>query len=155
MRGATSPRLQLELICARILLPAAYDDEASLLTRLDRLERRSALGDGVPASEMPPIPRPQQMANNSPAQSPRADPQVHSSRVDPQVQSPPARGGDPNSIVQPGQRRGEDERAVVDNSGAESRPGDSASGGPVGAGSAAGDPAGGGSRGTGSAGSPG
>ncbi|WP_234102052.1 DNA polymerase III subunit gamma and tau [Streptomyces venezuelae] len=26
MRGATSPRLQLELICARVLLPAAFDD---------------------------------------------------------------------------------------------------------------------------------
>ncbi|MFF1699231.1 DNA polymerase III subunit gamma and tau [Streptomyces sp. NPDC058257] len=39
MRGATSPRLQLELICARVLLPAAYDDERSLMARLDRLER--------------------------------------------------------------------------------------------------------------------
>ncbi len=26
MRGATSPRLQLELICARVLLPAAYGE---------------------------------------------------------------------------------------------------------------------------------
>ncbi|MFF7500230.1 DNA polymerase III subunit gamma and tau [Streptomyces lavendulae] len=39
MRGATSPRLQLELICARVLLPAAFDDERSLQARLDRLER--------------------------------------------------------------------------------------------------------------------
>ncbi|WP_330174949.1 DNA polymerase III subunit gamma and tau [Streptomyces sp. NBC_01498] len=39
MRGATSPRLQLELICARVLLPAAFDDERSVQTRLDRLER--------------------------------------------------------------------------------------------------------------------
>ncbi|WP_093617235.1 DNA polymerase III subunit gamma and tau [Streptomyces indicus] len=39
MRGATSPRLQLELICARVLLPAAYDDERSMLARIDRLER--------------------------------------------------------------------------------------------------------------------
>ncbi|MFH9757019.1 DNA polymerase III subunit gamma and tau [Streptomyces griseus] len=39
MRGATSPRLQVELICARVLLPAAYDDERSLQARLDRLER--------------------------------------------------------------------------------------------------------------------
>ncbi|TYB49216.1 DNA polymerase III subunit gamma and tau [Actinomadura chibensis] len=44
MRGATSPRLLLELICARILLPAAYEDEASLLARLDRLERQAAQG---------------------------------------------------------------------------------------------------------------
>ncbi|MFE6399400.1 DNA polymerase III subunit gamma and tau [Streptomyces alboflavus] len=39
MRGATSPRLQLELICARVLLPAAFDDERSVMARLDRLER--------------------------------------------------------------------------------------------------------------------
>ncbi|MDQ0812521.1 DNA polymerase-3 subunit gamma/tau [Streptomyces sp. B3I7] len=39
MRGATSPRLQLELICARVLLPAAYGDERSVMARMDRLER--------------------------------------------------------------------------------------------------------------------
>lgn len=39
MRGATSPRLQLELICARVLLPAAYGDERSVMARLDRIER--------------------------------------------------------------------------------------------------------------------
>ncbi|MEV3989558.1 DNA polymerase III subunit gamma and tau [Streptomyces sp. NPDC049837] len=43
MRGATSPRLQLELICARVLLPAAFTDERSLLARLDRLERGSVV----------------------------------------------------------------------------------------------------------------
>ncbi|MEV7683106.1 DNA polymerase III subunit gamma and tau [Streptomyces sp. NPDC088341] len=42
MRGATSPRLQLELICARVLLPAAFDDERSVQARLDRLERGAA-----------------------------------------------------------------------------------------------------------------
>ncbi|WP_458244625.1 DNA polymerase III subunit gamma and tau [Streptomyces sp. MAI_2237] len=39
MRGANSPRLQLELICARVLLPAAYGDERAVMARLDRLER--------------------------------------------------------------------------------------------------------------------
>ncbi|MEV5374571.1 DNA polymerase III subunit gamma and tau [Streptomyces nondiastaticus] len=42
MRGATSPRLQLELICARVLLPAAYDDERSVRARLEKLERGAA-----------------------------------------------------------------------------------------------------------------
>nr|AFD20769.1 DNA polymerase III subunits gamma and tau [Streptomyces rimofaciens] len=42
MRGATSPRLQLELICARVLLPAAFDDERSVRARLERLERGAA-----------------------------------------------------------------------------------------------------------------
>jgi DNA polymerase-3 subunit gamma/tau len=46
MRGATSPRLQLELICARVLLPAAYEDERSLQARLERLERGVSLGAG-------------------------------------------------------------------------------------------------------------
>ncbi|TMQ89737.1 DNA polymerase III subunit gamma and tau [Actinomadura soli] len=46
MRGATSPRLLLELICARILLPAAYEDESSMFARLDRLERQAAQGAG-------------------------------------------------------------------------------------------------------------
>ena len=48
MRGATAPRLQLELICARVLLPAAAGDERSVAARLDRLERRVSLG-GMPA----------------------------------------------------------------------------------------------------------
>ncbi len=49
MRGATSPRLLLELICARVLLPGASDDTASLIVRLERLERRLSLS-GEPAS---------------------------------------------------------------------------------------------------------
>ncbi|MBV7699527.1 DNA polymerase III subunit gamma and tau [Streptomyces sp. TRM70350] len=51
MRGATSPRLQLELICARVLLPAAYGDERSVMARLDRLERgvNFSTGTGTPA----------------------------------------------------------------------------------------------------------
>jgi DNA polymerase-3 subunit gamma/tau len=45
MRGTTSPRLVLELACARVLLPGAASDTAALLARLDRLERRlSATG---------------------------------------------------------------------------------------------------------------
>ncbi|MGX9886615.1 DNA polymerase III subunit gamma and tau [Streptomyces sp. NPDC002276] len=51
MRGATAPRLQLELICARVMLPAAYGDEQSVMARLDRLERgvNFAGGGGAPA----------------------------------------------------------------------------------------------------------
>ncbi|MEV4739464.1 DNA polymerase III subunit gamma and tau [Streptomyces sp. NPDC049555] len=57
MRGATSPRLQLELICARVLLPAAFDDERSVRARLDRLERGmgSAVAAAGPATAMPPV----------------------------------------------------------------------------------------------------
>ncbi|MFB7495988.1 DNA polymerase III subunit gamma and tau [Streptomyces sp. NPDC056161] len=58
MRGATSPRLQLELICARVLLPAAYRDERSVTARLDRLERgvNFSGGGGAPAAGYVPGP---------------------------------------------------------------------------------------------------
>jgi DNA polymerase-3 subunit gamma/tau len=39
MRGATAPRLILELICGRILLPIGDNSEAGLLSRIERLER--------------------------------------------------------------------------------------------------------------------
>ncbi|MFG1971371.1 DNA polymerase III subunit gamma and tau [Nonomuraea fuscirosea] len=43
MRGATSPRLLLELMCARVLLPGAAQGEGALLARLERLERGGAV----------------------------------------------------------------------------------------------------------------
>ncbi len=39
MRGATAPRLILELICGRILLPIGDNSAAGLLSRIERLER--------------------------------------------------------------------------------------------------------------------
>ncbi|WP_126639163.1 DNA polymerase III subunit gamma and tau [Embleya hyalina] len=80
MRGATAPRLQLELICARVLLPAVDSGEQGLQTRLERLERRVSVG-GLPAapagSEPPradaPPPAPaarQQAAAPAPYQAP-------------------------------------------------------------------------------------
>ncbi|KAJ1684644.1 hypothetical protein LUZ63_020399 [Rhynchospora breviuscula] len=48
MRGATAPRLLLELICARVLLPGADHGSEGLAARLDRLERRVSPG-GMPA----------------------------------------------------------------------------------------------------------
>jgi len=61
MRGKTTPRLLLELVCARVLLPAATADDGAVLSRLERLERRLEIG-GVPAaaparpSGPPPVP---------------------------------------------------------------------------------------------------
>ena len=42
MRGATSPRLLLELMCAQVLLPATATGESSVLARLERLEADAA-----------------------------------------------------------------------------------------------------------------
>ena len=40
MRGATAPRLLLEVVCARLLLPSASDTESALLQRVERIETR-------------------------------------------------------------------------------------------------------------------
>ncbi|HEY0119519.1 MAG TPA: DNA polymerase III subunit gamma and tau [Cellulomonas sp.] len=53
MVGATSPRLHLELLMARLLLPAADDGTAGYGARLDRLERGWPAGASV-ASTVPP-----------------------------------------------------------------------------------------------------
>ncbi|MFE6070966.1 DNA polymerase III subunit gamma and tau [Streptomyces sp. NPDC056525] len=90
MRGATSPRLQLELICARVLLPAAFDDERSVQARLDRLERGAATGPapvftpGAPTPAMGYVPGPDAhtpMAPPPPAPAPAPTPMP--------VQAPP------------------------------------------------------------------
>ena len=40
MSGATSPKLQLELMCAKVLVPASDKTEVGSLARIERLERR-------------------------------------------------------------------------------------------------------------------
>ena len=78
MRGATSPRLQLELICAQVLLPAAATGDAGLLARLERLERRLGSGEAPHRPEQresPPV-RPAAAA----AQVERPEPAAPASR---------------------------------------------------------------------------
>ena len=50
MRGTTAPRLHLELMCARILLPGADVDDRGIHARLDRLERRIGMNAGGPGA---------------------------------------------------------------------------------------------------------
>lgn len=47
MSGATSPKLHLELMCAKILVPAANATEVGSLARIERLERRIGIGGAV------------------------------------------------------------------------------------------------------------
>jgi DNA polymerase-3 subunit gamma/tau len=79
MRGATAPRLLLELICARVLLPAASGDDVSLLVRLERLERRLSLAAESAAS----VP-----ASARPAATPPARPATSVTAVEPPAESP-------------------------------------------------------------------
>ena len=55
MRGTTSPRLLLELMCAQVLLPGASTGEKALAARLERLERRL---EGLTSEETVPRPGP-------------------------------------------------------------------------------------------------
>ncbi|MFD7949464.1 DNA polymerase III subunit gamma and tau, partial [Streptomyces sp. NPDC059744] len=73
MRGATSPRLQVELICARVLLPAAFDDERSLQARLDRLERGASFAAAGAGPAMGYVPGPQAQAHAPVAVVPPGD----------------------------------------------------------------------------------
>jgi DNA polymerase-3 subunit gamma/tau len=50
MRGATAPRLILELICGRMLLPGGDNSESGLLSRIERLERVENISTPVAAS---------------------------------------------------------------------------------------------------------
>src|SRR5690606_10085382 len=50
MTGATSPRLHLELMVARILVPASDDTARGTLARVERLERRVGVEAGTTAS---------------------------------------------------------------------------------------------------------
>ena len=81
MRGATSPRLLLELTCAQILLPGAASGEKALLVRLERLERRlegaqvtpsDSPAAAAPAATSAPSAPSGAAASSTPAASPRA-----------------------------------------------------------------------------------
>ncbi|HEY3691757.1 MAG TPA: DNA polymerase III subunit gamma and tau [Pseudonocardiaceae bacterium] len=73
MRGATAPRLLLELLCARMLLPAVDEGEGAVLHRLERLERRLTIAP--PATEEPPVAQPP-IASPPSAAQPTPQPRV-------------------------------------------------------------------------------
>ncbi|MFM1846285.1 MAG: hypothetical protein RIS19_758 [Actinomycetota bacterium] len=50
MNGATSPKLQLELMVAKVLVPAQDSTETGSLAIIDRQERRMGLGGNAPAA---------------------------------------------------------------------------------------------------------
>ncbi|ACV77064.1 DNA polymerase III subunit gamma and tau [Nakamurella multipartita] len=58
MRGTTSPRLVLELLCARMLLPATADGDGALLQRLERMERRMEIAADEPEPTARPVRQP-------------------------------------------------------------------------------------------------
>jgi DNA polymerase III subunit gamma/tau len=67
MRGTTSPRLVLELACARVLLPGAASDTSALLARLDRMEKRLSVASPPTAPATPAASTPADPADPAPA----------------------------------------------------------------------------------------
>ena len=62
MRGATAPRLILELICGRMLLPMGDTTDSGLLARLERLERVQGMATSAPAAAPAPAATPAKKA---------------------------------------------------------------------------------------------
>lgn len=76
LRGATAPRLALELLGARLLLPASDDSQRGFAARLDRLERAAAAPAPLPTAAAPPVaePAPAQDARRRKPAPPRESP---------------------------------------------------------------------------------
>jgi DNA polymerase-3 subunit gamma/tau len=102
MRGATAPRLLLEVICARLLLPSASDTESALLQRVERIETRLEmsipLGDQRPQSAPPePADAPTQSTPPAAAAEPAAGPPPRQPAPEP---SPPEQSpGEPGAAA--------------------------------------------------------
>ena len=102
MRGATSPRLLLELMCAQVLLPAAATDEKSLLARLERLE---SAGRGGPAPVPQAPPRAPHSGQDDDAERPRSASPADRRAPEPTrspASGPPAQRASSPSPVSPG-----------------------------------------------------
>ena len=89
LRGATAPRLHLELLAARLLLPSADSSPAGLAVRLDRLER----GAPAAAAPAPRVAAPRAAAAES-RRAPEPEPQPEAPRAEeparPAPSGPPA-----------------------------------------------------------------
>ncbi len=94
MRGATAPRLLLELLCARMLLPGAVPTDAAadsaVLQRLEQVERRITVAPGTP---VPAVAQPQAQ------QLPPAQPAAAASR--PVITRPSQRAAAPAETASP------------------------------------------------------
>ncbi|AFR27565.1 DNA polymerase III subunit gamma/tau [Arthrobacter sp. Rue61a] len=114
MTGATSPRLHLELLCARILLPSAEQTERGIAARIDRVERRlNYTGDGgapavaaAPPAAAATTPTASPVAPTTPAAAPAAavvasaDAQPTPASA-PAVSEPSAEAGSRDAITAP------------------------------------------------------
>lgn len=105
MRGATAPRLLLEVVCARLLLPSASDTESALLQRIERIETR--LDISIPAAEAAmsaeaAAPARQYMRKTQPPQpAPAAEPAAAPKSEPPAPEPEPAPVAQPTPVPEP------------------------------------------------------
>ena len=92
MRGTTSPRLLLELMAARMLLPGVSTADSAVLQRLERVERRMSIADAGPAIDRPAVPA------EPPATARRERPTLSAPRPDP---APIVAGAEPAPAAGP------------------------------------------------------
>ncbi|MFC0429487.1 DNA polymerase III subunit gamma and tau [Kutzneria buriramensis] len=88
MRGATAPRLVLELLCSRMMLPAASATDAALLQRIEQLEHRPVAAAGAVAAPSSEAQAPVANKFQRPSQRP-AEPQP-AAAPEPTLTPPPA-----------------------------------------------------------------
>ncbi|MGV0871793.1 DNA polymerase III subunits gamma/tau [Mycolicibacterium sp. XJ879] len=93
MRGATAPRLLLEVVCARLLLPSASDTESALLQRVERIEKR--LDVSIPASDAVGSSAPKQFVRKSHAPPPTPQPEATPAAPPPEPAPAPERPSAP------------------------------------------------------------
>ena len=102
MRGATAPRLLLEVVCARLLLPSASDTESALLQRVERIETR--LDMSIPAGEAAasqPVAPPKQFARKSKAPEPAPEAPAPTSVPEPAPEPLPVAKVEPEPTPEP------------------------------------------------------
>ncbi|MFE1076967.1 DNA polymerase III subunit gamma and tau [Nocardiopsis alba] len=134
MRGATAPRLLLELLCSRILLPATDGDQGvALLARLEQMERRVASGAIAPQASAPaPAPAaPAPVRQPSPPQPAAPAPQAAPPQRPARTEAPepaPRQAPRPSQPASRSEPSGWDAPAPAP---AEPRPAAPASGGPL------------------------
>jgi DNA polymerase III subunit gamma/tau len=90
MSGATSPKLQLELMCAKVLVPSSDKTEVGSLARIERLERRMGVAQSADA------PVASQPAASQPA--PKASAPVAAATQAPAKAAPPAKAAAPAAV---------------------------------------------------------
>ncbi|OBA96509.1 DNA polymerase III subunit gamma/tau [Mycobacteriaceae bacterium 1482268.1] len=104
MRGATAPRLLLEVVCARLLLPSASDTESALLQRIERIETRmdmSIPSDGTSSAASASSDKSRQYSRKSKASTPTEPPRAAPEPVAPAPSPPPVRPPSDPVVVAP------------------------------------------------------